>query len=85
MTVYKASVGDRIDSRGVHVWMDHGQVTPCGEWVERGNVRVRRTPEWHETKQQAEAVAAGEIARLGSLLISQSAELLNRATAEATA
>jgi hypothetical protein len=70
---------------GVYVWIDSGEVTPCGEWVERGNVRVRRTPEWHDTKQAAEAAAAGEIARLGSLLISQSAELLNRATAEATA
>jgi hypothetical protein len=80
MTLYKASVGDRVERTGVYVWIDSGEVTPCGEWIERGNVRVRRTPEWHETKQQAEAVAAGEIARLGSLLISQSAELLNRAT-----
>jgi hypothetical protein len=85
MTVYKASVGDRIDSRGVHVWMDHGQVTSCGEWIERGDIRLRRTPEWHDSKEAAEAAAAGEIARMGSLLIQQSAQLLNRATAEATA
>jgi hypothetical protein len=85
MTLYKASVGDRVEGKGVYVWIDSGAVTPCGEWIERGNVRVRRTPEWHDTKQAAEAAAAGEIARLGSLLISQSAELLNRATAEALA
>jgi len=83
MTLYKASVGDRVERTGVYVWIDSGEVTSCGEWVEKGNVRLRRTPEWHDTKEQAEAVAAGEIARMGSLLIQQSAQLLTRATAEA--
>ena len=73
--VYRAHVS--FDHSGAHVWCQHGELSPCGEWVELGDTRWRRTPEWFDTVADARASKAAQVAEMGSKLLKQAAELAN--------
>jgi len=71
--VYRAHVN--WDHRGATVWAHYGYVSPCGEWVDAGDTRYRRTAEWFDTEAAAKASKADEVAQMGAKLINQAAEL----------
>jgi hypothetical protein len=70
---YRAHVN--WDYRGATVWCHYGYISPCGEWVEVGDTRHRRTAEWFDTEAAAKASKADEVAQMGAKLINQAAEL----------
>jgi len=53
-----------------------GYLSDCGEWVEGGDTRWRRTREWCDSEAEAKAVLAPQLASMGSRLIEKAAELL---------
>jgi len=61
--MYRATLGDRANDTSGHstiLWF--GVVTPCGEWVERGDgCRHRLDDSWHETGEAALASLADQI------------------------
>jgi len=80
--VYRAHINERFSPEtGISVFCHYGHVSPCGEWVDGGNVRWPLTSEWRDTEAEAEAVLAGRIAEIGARLLRQSAELLEAARA----
>ena len=74
--VYRALVS--WDHRGATVWCHYGYVSSCGEWVEIGDTRHRRTPDWFDTEAEAKASKAGEVAAMGARLINQAKALLEQ-------
>jgi len=73
--VYRARVN--FDHRGATVWCHFGFVSECGNWVECGDKRWRRTNEWFATQREAKATLAGEVAAMGARLINQAQGLLS--------
>ena len=71
-----------VDHQGARVWCHEGTVSPCGEWVEIGDVRHRRTDEWFDTIAQARASKASEVANMGTRMLEQAKQLLDAATSE---
>lgn len=71
--VYRAHVN--WDHRGATVWCHYGRLSACGEWVEAGDTRWRRTAEWFDSEAEAKASKAGEVAARGALLLKQAAAL----------
>jgi hypothetical protein len=70
---YRAYVN--FDHSGASVWCLHGDVSHCGEWIEAGDTRWRRTAEWFDTIAEARASKAAKVAEMGSKLLRQAAEL----------
>lgn len=84
MTVYKAHMTGQYDAReGAFVYVMRGEVSDCGEWIENGNVRWRRTPDWKETVEEAKAVLAPRISEMGAAMLRQAAALCSAAIGEA--
>lgn len=71
--VYMAHVS--WDYRGASVWCHYGYVSPCGEWVEIGDTRHRRTALWFDTEAEAKASKADEVAAMAARLLQQASEL----------
>ena len=71
--VYRAYVN--FDHRGANVWCHCGWLSACGEWVEAGDTRYRRTSEWFDTEAAAKAGKAGEVAAMGATLLKQASAL----------
>lgn len=78
--VYRAHI--HWDYRGASVFCHYGTLSPCGEWVEAGDTRWRRTADWFDTDAQARASVAGEVSAMAAKLMQQAAELV--AAAEVT-
>jgi len=64
------------DYRGATVFCHYGYVSECGAWIEGGDTRWRRTPDWFDSEAEAKASKAGEVAAMGARLITQAHELL---------
>jgi hypothetical protein len=64
------------DYRGATVFCHYAHLSECGEWLEHGDNRWRRTAEWYTSEAEARASKAVEVAEMGAKLIRQSAELL---------
>lgn len=79
--VYRAWVN--VDHRGATVWCNYGHLSECGQWVEHGDTRWRRTAEWFDTEADAKASKAAEVAAIGAKLIDQAKQLLDAAKAVA--
>jgi hypothetical protein len=71
--VYQAGI--HWDERGANLFVHYAHVSPCGEWVERGDTRWRLTPEWYFTEHAARRSKAAEIAAMGAKLLEQAAAL----------
>jgi hypothetical protein len=81
--VYRAHIHERFSPEdGISVFCHYGHLSPCGQWVDGGEVQWRRTQEWCDTEAEAKALLAGRIAEIGARLLRQSAELLQAARAE---
>jgi hypothetical protein len=64
------------DYRGATVFCTYAHLSECGQWLEHGDTRWRRSAEWFVTEAEARASKAVEVAEMGAKLIRQSAELL---------
>jgi hypothetical protein len=71
--VYQAGI--HWDERGANLFVHYAHLSPCGEWVERGDTRYRLTSEWHFTDAAARRSKAAEIAAMGAKLLEQAAAL----------
>lgn len=72
-------------TKGISTFCHYGYLSPCGQWVEGGDTRWRRTDDWCDSEAEALARLAPEIAQIGARLLEQAAELLQAAKAgEAT-
>ena len=71
--VYRAHVS--WNHQGAYVWCHYGYVSQCGEWVEVGDTRHRKTADWFDTEAAAKASKADEVAQMGAKIITQAAEL----------
>ena len=75
--VWRAHLGVNVNAReGYSTFCHYGHLTECGEWVDGGNVRWPRTPEWCLSEREALARLAPQIAAIGARLIAQANELL---------
>ena len=84
--VYKAHIHyDCSRRKGVSTFCHYGYLSPCGEWVEGGDMKWRRTPDWCDTEAEALAKLAPEIAEIGARLIQQAGELLEAGRAKEVA
>lgn len=72
--LYRAHI--RWDSTGATVYCTYAYLSECGEWLELGDTRWRRTRDWHEDEADARAGKAVEIAEMGAMLIRQASALL---------
>jgi hypothetical protein len=75
--VYRAYI--HWDYRGANVFCNYGTLSSCGEWVEAGDTRWRRTADWFDTVADAKASKAAEIAAMGAKMIDQAKQLLDAA------
>lgn len=78
MEVWRYSLSDRIDSRGLHVWFDRGEVVEVdGEAYVRmgGGVMVPMGDSWHPSEQGAREAAAKKVASYVHALSAQCASL----------
>lgn len=71
-TVWKAQMTEMLNDEGVFVYVLHGQLSECGQWVEIGADRFRRTDEWRGSPAEARLVIAGRVAEIGSKIVRQS-------------
>lgn len=87
MKVYRKDVWDRIDSRGVYVFSDVGEVVEVNgvEYVSHGTNLIRRDASWHESEEDAAAVAAEKIEKFVTILIGQARQLRKQEHAHASA
>jgi hypothetical protein len=78
MEVWRYSLSDRIDSRGVHVWFDRGEkVDVEGQPYVRlnGGAMVPMSDTWHPSEQDAKEAAAKKIASYVHALSAQYSSL----------
>ena len=73
--VYRAHLAVDLQN-GQPAFCHYGHLSPCGEWVECGDVRWRRTPEWCDSEAEALAAIAPKLASIGSQLIDKAAKML---------
>jgi hypothetical protein len=78
--VYRAHI--HFDHRGATVFCHYGHVSECGEWVEGGDTRWRRSADWFDSEVEAKASKAGEISAMAAKLLEQGYELLAAADKE---
>ncbi|NBW12310.1 MAG: hypothetical protein EBR82_30190 [Caulobacteraceae bacterium] len=71
--VYRAHVN--FDHRGATVWCHYGYVSECGAWIDGGDTRWRRTPDWFDTEAEAKASLADEVAAMAAKILHQASEL----------
>jgi hypothetical protein len=64
-----------FDCRGATAWAHYGYLSPCGEWVEVGDTRHRRTAEWFDTEDAAKAAKADEVMAMAARLEDQAVAL----------
>jgi len=64
-----------FNERGASVWCSCGRASSCGEWVDIGDIRHRRTDDWHETQAAAKAAHAAAIADMAVKLLKQANDL----------
>ena len=83
--VYRAHV--HFDHRGANVFCHYGKLSPCGEWVEAGDTRWRRTAEWFSNEAEAKASMYSQLISQAATIVSQAEALRAEATPamEATA
>jgi hypothetical protein len=80
MKVYKANMtGHFNNADGAIIYVMSGDVSDCGEWIENGNVRWRRTPDWTDTAEEAKALLAPRISEIATAMLRQTAALCSAA------
>lgn len=78
--VWRAHLGSGVNATdGYKTFCHYGYLTDCGQWVDGGNVRWPRGPEWCLSQEEALAKLAPQIAAIGARLIAQASELLSAA------
>jgi len=71
--VYRAHVS--WNHQGAYVWCHYGYLSPCGEWVEVGDTRHRKTAEWFDTEAAAKASKADEVMKMAARIEDQAVAL----------
>jgi len=79
--LWLSRVTTNVNDDGLFLVTHHAELSACGEWLESRDIRWRRTPDWCETKEEAEALRAGEVAEIGARILRQSCRLLEAARA----
>jgi len=64
-----------FNERGASIWCSCGIASPCGQWVDVGDIRHRRTDEWHETQAAAKAAHAEAVADMAVKMLQQANDL----------
>lgn len=83
MKVYKAHLTHQFGVEGAGLFVLTGQLSPCGEWVERDDTRWRRSSDWKDTIEEARAVLAPKITELATAMLRQATALQAAAVARA--
>jgi len=61
--------------RGATVWCHYGYLSECGEWLDGGDTRWRRTDDWFETEAEAHASCSPKLVEMACKILGQAAEL----------
>lgn len=78
--VFRAHLGVSVNAKDGHSTFAHyGYLSPCGQWVEAGDTRWRRTDDWCVSEAEAMAKLAPTLAAMGAKLIEQANELIRLA------
>jgi hypothetical protein len=78
--VWRSHLGTGADAKNGYVTFSHyGFLSSCGQWVDGGSVRWKRTSEWCDSEAEALARLAPKIAAIGARMLLQATELLDKA------